>query len=189
MNNLILLANCIVPGYITLQIANILKPQKKYKEVPFLINCIIFSFINIYLYKLISIISAIKTMNSYLVILVISILFGFIIGIIKPLHLLYKFLHFINVNIKSPIPTGWDYIFYNRESTFLVVTLNDDTKIKGWWGTNSFASEPEYGCDLYLERVYYKKGKNEWVEDKESKGIYISKDNIKYIEFKGESNE
>ena len=72
----------------------------------------------------------------------------------------------------------------------IIVTLTDDTKIKGWFSTNSFASSDSEERDLYIEDLYYDEGEQGWIEDTDSNGIYISKDQIKFIEFKkGETNE
>ena len=47
----------------------------------------------------------------------------------------------------------------------IIVTLTDDTKIKGWFSTNSFASSDSEERDLYIEDLYYDEGEQEWVED------------------------
>ena len=87
-------------------------------------------------------------------------------------------------------PTAWDYIFSQQHSGYVIVTLTDDIKIKGWFSINSFASSDSEERDIYIEDLYCDEGEQEWIEDTDSNGIYISKDQIKFIEFKkGETNE
>ena len=184
---LITIAAFIVPGYITLQISNGIKPlnkDEKENTFNFLIYCVIYSFINTYLYYLISNIEVIKNLNSDLVILIISILMGFVISVANPFKLICALLAMLNIDIKSPMPTAWDYVLLNHENTNIIITLDDNTKIKAWWGKNSHASDLDHGSDMYLEKVYKENEKGEWVEDKDSKGIYLSKNIIRMIEFK-----
>lgn len=180
INNILVLASFFVPGYITLQIYNAIKPTKEENSLYFLINFIVFSFINVYLYKLVSNIEAVKNLNSDLVVLIISIIMGVVIGISNPLHLLYIF---FSIGDKSSLPTAWDYVFYNIDNGYLILTLSNDTKLKCLWENESFASNADKARDVYFEKVYYKNENDEWVENKESKEIYISKDYIKTIEF------
>lgn len=176
----------VVPGYITNTIFYVINPKKKYKEVPYLINCIIFSLINLYISNILF--SFNIRFNRYVIVFIISILLGLIVGYLNPITRIYHLLKNTRFRIKNPLQTAWDFAFENRNECYVIVTLNDNTKIKGFYGELSFASDPDVCDDLYLQEIYYDEGKNEWVLDKESNGVYIAKNNIKYIEFKRSYN-
>lgn len=189
MKILVDIASFIVPGYITLQISDAIKPKKqdeKTKEVHFLIYCVIYSFVNTYLYHLASNIEVIKNINSDLVMLLISILVGIIIGIANPIHIIYLLLGLMNVDVKDPVPTAWDYVLLNHANSFIIITLSDNSKLRGWWGENSYAADASHGGDIYIEKIYDENENGEWIENKNSKGIYLSKGMVKMIELKGE---
>lgn len=86
-------------------------------------------------------------------------------------------------------PIAWDYYFSKQKSSFIIVTLLDDTKLYGWYSADSFASSDTEERDIYVEKGYKYSDNNGWEEDKDSGGFYIPKNQIKYIEFKtGEEN-
>ena len=53
----------------------------------------------------------------------------------------------------------------------------------GYWGSESFASSIRDNKDLYLEKIYDVNEDREWIEITQNKGIWISGESIKYIEF------
>lgn len=67
----------------------------------------------------------------------------------------------------------------------MIVKMDDDKTVRGWYSSNSFASSDPDNHDLYIEQCY---GEG-WSEDPQSRGIYIPGDQIKYIEFKGGETE
>ena len=81
-------------------------------------------------------------------------------------------------------PTAWDYFFSKQESSYVIVTLVDGTKLYGYYSLNSFTSSDPDERDMYIEKLY----DEEWNTDNEDAGAYIAKEQIKYIEFrKGEN--
>ena len=72
---------------------------------------------------------------------------------------------------------------------FVIITLQDDSTVYGFYGENSFASSEPDERDIYLEKIYDIDEKNKWIENKECLGIHISQNQIKTIEFlKGDFN-
>ena len=70
----------------------------------------------------------------------------------------------------------------------MIITLVDDTQLLGWYSTHSFTSSDPDERDIYVEKAYRLEG-DQWVTDEQSAGFYISKDQIKVIEFKkGDNN-
>lgn len=178
----------LIPGFISSSIIDNINPKTKYYELVFVLRCLIYGYISNIGLKLIELFFSTDGLLNFIILILFSTILGLFIGVIKYSQKISDLLKKFKILIKSNIPTAWDYVFNKRECNYVIVTLIDDTKIKGWMGENSFASDPEYGCDLFLENVCYKKDNIEWVCDDESKGIYIAKDNIKFIEFKGAKN-
>lgn len=66
---------------------------------------------------------------------------------------------------------------------FVIITLQDDSKIYGLYGENSFTSTEPDERDIYLEKIYDIDEQNNWVENEYSLGIHILQNQIKTIEF------
>lgn len=112
-----------------------------------------------------------------------SIVIALIIAIIKQKNWLYIALEKLKLKVIYPTESAWDYYFSQEKESFVIVTLTDDTKIKGRYSSQSFSSSDRENRDLFLEKIYYKEGDKEWIEEKENIGCYIAKDQIKFIEF------
>ena len=59
----------------------------------------------------------------------------------------------------------------------------------GLYSYNSFTSSENEDRDIYVEKGYKIGETGEWIEDEESEGFYIPKNEIKYIEFKRGKSE
>lgn len=83
-----------------------------------------------------------------------------------------------------PHPSAWDWFFDKREPVFVLVHLNDGTKIGGYYGSQSFASAfPDEG-DLYLQKVLktdQQSGEFTGYIDN-TRGLLIRRDEYKMIE-------
>lgn len=188
----------VLPGFVINSIIDATNPPKRHNDGIYFLKCLLYSIIHCaiwsWAYSLI-LNHTFKHFTLYWISLVLLTLAGAavmatLIVIIKQKNLIYKMLEKLKIRSIHSTPTAWDYIFSQQHSDYVIVTLTDDTKIKGWFSTNSFASSDSEERDLYIEDLYYDEGEQEWVEDADSNGIYISKDQIKFIEFKkGEANE
>jgi len=188
----------ILPGFVINCVIDATNPPKKYHDGIYFLKCLFYSIIHCaiwsWAYSLI-LNYTFKHFTLYWISLVLLTIIGaaliaILIVFIKQKNLICKMLEKLKIRSIHSTPTAWDYIFSQQNSDYVIVTLTDDTKIKGWFSTNSFASSDSEERDLYIEELYCTEGKQEWIEDKGSKGIYISKDQIKFIEFKkGQANE
>ena len=188
----------ILPGFIINCIIDATNPPRRHNDGIFFLKCLLYSIIHCaiwsWLYSLI-LNHDFKHFTLYWLTIVISTLIGatiiaIFIVVIKQKNLIYKILEKLRIRSIHSTPTAWDYKFSQQDSNYIIVTLTDDTKIKGWFSTSSFASSDSEERDLYIEELYYDDDTHEWIQDAESNGIYISKDQIKFIEFKkGENNE
>lgn len=125
-----------------------------------------------------------------LITLIGSVVIGFIIAICKQINIVEKICAAFNINSIHPTQTAWDYIFSQQAASYVIITLEDGTEIRGLYSTKSFSSSENENRDIYIEKTYKIGDKNEWVESPDSHGIYIPSGQIKYIEFKeGSENE
>lgn len=184
----------VLPGYVIISIVNAINPRTRYNESIFFLKCLLYSLVNLgvwcWAYSFVLNNKALNRSIRWLflaaITLVGSALLGFIIGVIKQKTPLSKLLNRIGILTIHPTLLAWDYLFSKQKSCYVIVTMNDETIVRGLFSNNSFASSDPENHDLYIEQCF---GEN-WTEDKESKGIYIPGDQIKYIEFKeGETED
>ncbi len=81
------------------------------------------------------------------------------------------------------IPTGWDWKFSRTAPCYAIVTLQNGTKIAGYFGESSMASSDPEHRDLFLEKVYTVPETGPWDAVPESDGIFIDGSQIAYVEF------
>jgi len=84
---------------------------------------------------------------------------------------------------QSHAPTAWDALFSQRPESWIIVTLKDGTKVKGWFGLESHASSDDGERDLFISHLLYQRedGQEEVVQN--TGGVYITADEIKTVEF------
>lgn len=177
----------IIPGFIIQgTIALFIPPKKRSDGILFLTyllfsvsHCAVWGWLYFFIWEL-------KEVNTVLFIAVAAIssvltsfIFGVLIGLLKKFDLLRTLLNKLHCNTSHEIETGWDYQFSKQESCYVVVVLNDETKIRGWLGDKSFISSSNEERDLFLEQYY----DENWNIVEGNKGIYIAKDQIKTINF------
>ena len=75
-------------------------------------------------------------------------------------------------------------MFAKQERHYMIVTLNNDEKIRGWYSSKSFASSDPDIHDLFIEKAFVLGKDGMWNEDKENAGLYIPNGQIKLIEIK-----
>ncbi|MBR2883394.1 MAG: hypothetical protein IKB93_01255 [Clostridia bacterium] len=181
----------VLPGFIINGIISAFNPTQKLSEGVLLLKCLLYSIIHCavwsWLYKLIFMIEH-KYPKTYWFVLVVATIIAatiiaVIIGLIQQKQIIRKILSHFNLHISHPVPNSWDYCFSRRGSSWVIVTLIDDKMIYGWFSTNSFASSESDERDLFIEKTYTVDDNNNWTEATSNEGIYISKEQIKTIEF------
>ena len=184
----------LLPGFIINGIIDSINPPNKQSESRYFLKCLFYSIISCGFWSwLFGIIHECKKLTSYghwiflaLTAILGSSLLGFLIALAKQKEWVQRLAARCKINTINSIPTAWDYFFSKQEPCFVIVTLLDGKIMQGWYGGNSFSSSSSDERDIYIERSL----DENWVPDKESLGFYISKDQIKYIEFKrGKENE
>lgn len=110
-----------------------------------------------------------------------TILVGLFTILFEKLNLMDRFLRLCGLNPPIPIPTAWDECFSNIHPTYVLIHLTSGEKIYGWLGPKSIVSCDPNNRDLFLDTVLDDRFDDSEVDKKD--GIYISKDQIKIIEF------
>ena len=182
----------VLPGFIINSIIDAMNPPKKHNDGIYLLKCIGLSLVSCgvwcWLYKIILERDKLSELWHWILLALTSIvgsaLLGIIIAIIKQFQCIDRILSKLKVNTIHTTPTAWDYLFFNQGSAFIIVTLTDDTKLYGWYASNSFTSSDQEERDLFVEIGYKVSEDGTWEEDPQSGGFYVPKDQIKYIEFK-----
>src|SRR5262249_32597091 len=57
----------------------------------------------------------------------------------------------IRSRVQLPYPTAWDFFFGKRQQCFVLITLDDGTRLGGLWGDSSYATSFPTDGDIYLE--------------------------------------
>lgn len=91
-----------------------------------------------------------------------------------------KFLH---LNIINPAPTAWDSLFYDDKERIIEVVFNDDDRVYGFWGTNSYVSSENETRDLYLEYTLTKNEDGTFDKVESNEGLLINENKIKQMIF------
>ena len=192
IDTVIYTAYFLIPGYIISEIIRQFMPDRERNEVEKAIKCLGYSILELALwYWLFNIIFKKYGQINYkywlfliFAVLVTSIITGVLIGVVKQGLLLRKILSFFGVQTGHPVPTGWDYVFYNTKTEkWVCICLDNGTFVRGKFGVNSLASSEKDNHDIYLEEVYRKQEDGEWYKEDRTAGIWISASSIKWINF------
>ena len=184
----------LLPGFIICGIVDAINPPSKQPEYKYFLKCLLYSIISCgcwsWLLYMINESTRITPIGRWILMVITSIVgssfIGFIIAVVKQKEIIRKIADRLKINTFPSTPTAWDYFFSKQEPCFVIVTLLDGKILQGWYGGDSFASSSPEERDIYLELNF----NENWEPDKEGLGVYIQKDQIKYIEFKkGEENE
>lgn len=183
----------VIPGFIIDSIYRVCIPQEATKGESFFPRLLLFSIINfLIVYPILLWLSrnpyihSNQGINLYvklLIIFLVSVVIGLIISLVSNKGWIRSILQKVGIHTSHVIPTAWDYKFSKKEPRYVTVYLADGGIVFGYWGSNSFASSVRDNKDIYLEKMYDVTESSEWVEIIQNKGIWISAESIKYIEF------
>lgn len=193
----------LVPGYIMECIITSLLPASRKSEGIKFLHCIVYSIINHTIwfswgYKLISDRISSGSIWYWVVIvasvLVTSAITGFVIGMLRASMCIYrlgrKILGHFGINLTHPVPTAWDYVFSSMKTGAWVTIRMDNGKfIRGWFGPRSMASSDNEFRDIFVETQYTLDADENWVEVKNSGGVWVNASSICHIELLSPTQE
>lgn len=123
------------------------------------------------------------------VVLLSPILLGMFFSWLVQQKWLRKMMFKVSKSAFHPIPTAWDYKMSNLSGSWAIVTLNDGSQVLGWYGSQSFSSSIAGERDLFLESVFQMDEDGAWIKRKNTEGIWIPANQIKWIEFFSDDKE
>lgn len=181
----------LLPGFVIKSILDALIPPQRHNETKYFFSCLLYSIVNCaiwsWAYRLLTPLAQNHPVIYWISMLAITIvgasILAFLIGLIKQKECVEWMFSKMKINKVHPVPTAWDYFFAKQEEAWVIVTLKSGKTIYGKYSTESFASSDCEERDLYVEKTYSISEDMSWIEDKKSKGILISKDEIETIEF------
>lgn len=88
----------------------------------------------------------------------------------------------IHLDVVHPAPTAWDWKFGAMKDELIRVTLQDGTRIKGFYSSGSFTSSDPAERDIYIQRIINIDGKNDLPRG-DDRGILVAAGQIRTIEF------
>lgn len=92
----------------------------------------------------------------------------------------------LKLSIVSSYPSGWDWVFGRLSApVYVLVTLEDSSRVAGLFGFDSLAASTVEERDLYIDEIYDFDNNTTWTPRRPKQGILIPYRSIKYIEFFG----
>ena len=156
-NKLVLFIAFVVPGFIAIKVYELLSPSAQVDTSKQVIDAVSYSCLNygfllwpIYFVES----SNLRTNNPQVYAL-------FYMGVLffAPvlLVLFWKYLRgldWIQKFVPHPTQKPWDFVFSQRRTCWVIVTLKNGEKIGGMYGPNSFASSAPAEEQIYLEETW-----------------------------------
>ncbi len=174
----------IVPGFVAMQVYDLLVPTSRRNFNEAVINIVTYSFINLALLS--PVINWVEESRSGWRWLV---WYFCLFGSPTLLALIWYGLRKSNLlkgRLVHPTPTGWDHFFKKGEACWILFHMKDGTHIGGYFAGNSLASSFPNPQDVYVEKAYYVQEINNELEFTEpvpnTRGLIIPMQECQYIE-------
>ena len=109
-------------------------------------------------------------------------LVGVLLGYESRKEYVHRFIRWLGlVNLIHPVESAWDWKFMDTNDEWVIVTLKDGTRFRGFYGKNSFASSDPQRRDVYIEWIYDVDENGYWIY--RGKGLLVATGEIKTVEF------
>lgn len=177
----------MVPGFIAIKVYELLSPSKQVDTSKQVIDAISYSCLNytILLWPIFTVESSgLRESHPQ-----IYILFYMAVLFIAPvlLVLFWKYLReldWLQKFVPHPTQKPWDFVFAQRKTYWVIVTLKNGKKIGGMYGPNSFASSSPSEEQIYLEEQWILNEDGGFCRKVEqTSGIIILSSEIRSVEF------
>lgn len=90
----------------------------------------------------------------------------------------------LSVPATSPVQRGYDFAFgQQRSPSFVIVTYEDGTVVRGYYGEQSLAATDAQRSDIFLERLYAEGQDGQWNEMEPTRSGLLSLKGVRSIEF------
>ncbi|QOX63897.1 hypothetical protein FRZ06_11420 [Anoxybacterium hadale] len=176
-----------IPGFVSIKVWRLLIPSERNSSQDYILDAISFSCFNFALtgWSIPLVLqSSFQENHSILT-------YGYIIAVLFVLPIVYPFivkwilqLKFIKNILLNPMGKAWDYFFSLRSACYVLIHLKNGNLIGGIFADKSYASSYPFSEDIYLQEVWKVDAAGKFVSKiPDTKGIWICKDSIDYIEF------
>ncbi|SEO96566.1 hypothetical protein SAMN04490248_11784 [Salinihabitans flavidus] len=96
----------------------------------------------------------------------------------------------LSMPIVHPVQRAHDYAFGNdRQPCLVIVTFEDGTVIRGYFGESSLAASDSNRSDIYLERLYNEDESGQWTKPQPGRSGLVSLSSVRSIEFLDDAGE
>lgn len=186
-NKFALFIGFVVPGFIAIKVYELLSPSSQPDSSKQLIDAVSYSCLNyaILLWPIFLVESGgIKSSHPQL-----YILFYMAVLFLSPVLIVFawKFLReteWVQKFVPHPTQKPWDYVFGQRRTYWVIVTLKNGEKIAGMYGPDSFASSAPSEEQIYLEEQWILNRDGGFERKAEQTlGIIILSSEIRSVEF------
>ena len=192
----------IIPGSIVISITRRVIPKKENEYNTKILEYFIYSFLNFFMWSILiyDIYSNIDSWKEHYVLLWLTLFMiiflspaaiALIVIQIDQKDIIRKICIYFNLTSLDTDPSAWDFKFKNISSEWVIVTLKNDKIVSGFLGSLSYISQNEKERDIYISEAFEIDENNKWTRKKNTDGILIKAEEIKYIEFfkEGVKNE
>lgn len=177
----------MMPGFICMKVYNLLYPmqvrdfnQSILDSITY--SCVIYGFNSVF----ILLVEYLKLSLSFPVLYS---FFYFYVIFISPVALAYVWVclresdWLRKLNIAHPDNSPWDFVFKTRTACWVIITLNDSTKIYGKYGSGSFVSSYPHEPQIYLDECWHPNEEGGFgKKHKASAGIIVLSKDIRSVE-------
>jgi len=186
LDKLILFIAFVIPGFIALKTYALLIPGSPKDTSKQIIDAVAYSCINYaFLIGPITFIENADIRHSspslYMLFYVVALLITPVV-----LVLIWKYLRtkqFFQDHATHPIEKPWDYVFGQRESYWMRITLKNGERIGGLYSDKSFASSAPAEDQIYLEETWVLNSDGSFERPKnQTAGVIVLGSEISYIE-------
>jgi len=190
-------AKYLLAGYIVIIVRSRFIVGVRPKPAEVVIEAVIFSLINQLTFSgLIAVLPdqflAIldKQLILFAEILFLPALFGLLLGWNLSRGWNNAFLGRLSMPVAHPVQRAHDYAFgNNRAPSLVIVTYEDGTVIRGYFGEASLAASDATRSDIYLERLYVEDESGQWKEIQPGRSGLITLNGVRSIEFLDETGD
>lgn len=187
VDKLILFIAFVIPGFISIKVYELINPGEAIDSSKKLVDAITYSCLN---YSVLFVpIYYIERVEFYLSHPNLYVFFYFSVLIISPMALSYglikiRKLDFFQNNAPHPVKKPWDFVFQKRDWYWVIIELNDGSKVAGKYAGDSFASSYPASEQIFLEERWHLDEDDSLDRPRGgTAGILIGSDHIKTIEF------
>ncbi len=129
-------------------------------------------------------------LHSIFLFFALPIVLGLLLGFIESIDLIGRMFRWSGVSIPSPTLSAWETMFRELEKdTVMLVTLKNGAMVWGRWTSGASENLPDSSSsrdretlDLYVAQVGVLDSQGEYAPVEPTRGIYIAKDEIRFIE-------